>query len=101
MVRPAELERRLGRLDVLCIVMGAIVGVGVFFQPGAVARITGSAGLSLAAWIAGGVIALCGALTFAELGALFPATGGQYRILRETYGRPVGFLYCWALLTVI
>jgi APA family basic amino acid/polyamine antiporter len=98
---PRDLARSLGRADVLAVVMGAIVGVGIFFQPGAVARLTGSAPVSLAAWVLGGVIALAGALTFSELGCLFPATGGQYLILRETYGRAVGFLYCWALLGVI
>jgi len=99
--RPGELPRLLGRFDVLGVVIGGMVGVGIFFQPGAVAQLTGSASVSLAAWIVGGAIALAGALTFAELGAMFPATGGQYLILREAYGRLVGFLYCWALMGVI
>ena len=95
------LERRLGLFDLICIVMGAIVGVGVFFTPAKVAKITGSPSLFFASWGIGAFIALTGALTFSELGAMFPRTGGLYHVLREAYGRGVGFLYGWALLTVI
>jgi APA family basic amino acid/polyamine antiporter len=95
------LERSLGLFDLTCVVMSAIIGVGIFFQPARVAWLTGSVGLALAAWLIGGAIALAGALTFAELGAMFPRTGGQYVVLRESYGRAVAFLYGWALLSVI
>ncbi len=96
-----KLERSLGLYDVTGIVMGAIIGVGIFFTPSDVMARTGSVSVALAAWVVGSLIAMTGSLTFAELGALFPRTGGQYLILRETYGRPVAFLYGWSLLTVI
>ncbi|HGY91042.1 MAG TPA: amino acid permease [Planctomycetes bacterium] len=95
------LARRLGLIDLLGVVMGAIIGVGIFFQPGVVMDRTGSATVALAAWGLGGAIALVGSLTFAELGGLFPRTGGQYHVLEASFGRPVAFLYCWSLLAVI
>lgn len=96
-----ELERRLGLWDLVFIVMGAIVGVGIFFSPGRVAGIAGSEAVAIGAWLLGGAIGLAGALTFAELGGLFPRTGGQYHVLRQAFGRPLAFLYGWSLLTVI
>ena len=96
-----ELERRLGLIDLTCLVMGAIIGVGIFFSPGRVASIAGSESVALGAWIVGGMIGLAGALTFAELGGLFPRTGGQYYVLKRAYGRLPAFLYGWSLMTVI
>ena len=95
------LRRRLGLRDLIAIVMGAIIGVGIFFQPSRVASIAETPGLVLVTWVVGSLLGLAGALTFAELGALFPRTGGQYVILRRAYGRPVAFIYGWVLLTVI
>lgn len=77
----------------MCIVVGAIIGVGIFFTPGGVARAAGSAELTMLAWAIGGVIALCGALTFAELGVRFPDAGGQYVVLREAFGAFPAFLF--------
>jgi APA family basic amino acid/polyamine antiporter len=87
------LPRVLGPLDATCVVIGAIVGVGIFFTPRTVAELAGAPGLALWAWALGGFIALCGALTFAELGAQFPNAGGQYEILRESFGRLVAFAF--------
>lgn len=87
------LRRVLGPIDATCVVIGAIIGVGIFFTPRTVADVAGTPGLALAAWALGGFIALCGALTFAELGARFPNAGGQYEILRESWGRMVAFVF--------
>ncbi len=82
-------------------VVGGIIGSGVFLGPEVVAARVGSAGLTLTAWIAGGVIALVGALSFGELGARRPRAGGGYVYLREAFGPLPAFLYGWALLLVI
>ncbi len=83
----------LSPFDATCVVVGAIVGVGIFITPSQVAASTGSVALSLAAWGVGGVIALCGALTFAELGGRYCANGAQYTVLRDGYGAWVGFIF--------
>src|SRR5438094_9507286 len=93
--------RRLGIFSATMAVIGGIIGSGVFLGPEVVAARVGSAGLTLAAWIAGGIIALAGALTFGELGARRPRAGGGYVYLRETFGPLPAFLYGWALLLVI
>ena len=82
-------------------VVGGIIGSGVFLGPEVVAARVGSAGLTLTAWIVGGVIALVGALSFGELGARRPRAGGGYVYLREAFGPLPAFLYGWALLLVI
>jgi APA family basic amino acid/polyamine antiporter len=96
-----QLARRLGLFDATMIVMGGIVGSGIFINPSVVARQVGTPGLILAAWAIGGVIALAGAFVYAELAALRPAVGGQYAYLREAFNPCVAFLYGWALLLVI
>ena len=95
------LIRGLGPWDAALVTIGSVLGTGIFITTGDMARAMPHAGLLLLAWLAGGLLTLAGALTYAELGALFPRTGGQYLILKTAYGKPVGFLYCWALLTVI
>jgi len=82
-------------------VMGGIIGAGIFRTPAAVAARTHSPRAALGAWALGGVIALCGAFCFAELGARRPKAGGGYVYLAETWGRLPAFLYGWALLLVI
>jgi APA family basic amino acid/polyamine antiporter len=96
-----HLARRLGLFDATMIVMGGIVGSGIFINPSVVARQVGTPALILAAWAIGGVIALAGAFVYAELAALRPAVGGQYAYLREAFSPTVAFLYGWALLLVI
>lgn len=93
--------RRLNAADTTFIVIGAIVGVGIFFNPSHVARLAGSADLALAAWALGGMIAFCGALTFASLGSVFNGPGAQYEILRTAYGALVGFLFVFCNATAI
>src|SRR2546421_8529418 len=93
--------RRLGIFSATMAVMGGIIGSGLFVGPEVVAARVGSAGLTLAAWVVGGVIALAGALCFGELGARRPRAGGGYVYLREAFGPLPAFLYGWALLLVI
>ncbi len=96
-----EFRRALGPFDATMVVVGGIIGSGIFINPYLVARQLDSSVLVLGAWVAGGAIALAGALAYAELGALFPKAGGQYAYLRDAYHPLAGFLYGWALLAVI
>lgn len=95
-----ELARRLGLFDATMLVMGGIVGSGIFINPYVVATQVHSTGLILGAWAVGGVVALLGALVYAELAARRPEAGGQYAYLRDAYHPAVAFVYGWALLLV-
>jgi APA family basic amino acid/polyamine antiporter len=95
------LARRLGLFDATMIVMGGIVGSGIFINPYVVARQVHTPFLILSAWIFGGAVALAGAFVYAELAVRLPGTGGQYAYLREAFHPGVAFLYGWALLLVI
>lgn len=95
------LRRVLGPWDAACVVIGAIVGVGIFFTPSRVAALAGSADMAVLAWVVGGGIALLGALTFAQLGVLYPHAGGQYEILRDAYGSLPAFLFVFCNATAI
>src|SRR5262249_42808167 len=83
------------------IVMGGIIGSGIFMNPYVVARLVSTPALLLGAWAIGGVIALFGAFVYAELGSRMPRVGGQYAYLRAAYHPSVAFLYGWVLLLVI
>src|ERR1041384_5932481 len=83
------------------VVIGAIIGSGIFINPSNVARQLNSPILVLAAWTVGGFVALAGAFAYAELGQRLPKAGGQYVYLREAWHPVVGFLYGWALLFMI
>lgn len=98
---PVSFRRELGRFDTAMVVVGGIIGAGIFINPYIVAQRLDSPALVMAAWLVGGGIALAGALTFAELGALFPKVGGQYAYLRDAYHPLAGFLYGWGLLLMI
>jgi APA family basic amino acid/polyamine antiporter len=91
----------IGFPSAVMLVMGGIVGVGIFVNPAVVARGLHSPGLVLAAWTAGGVIALLGAFVYAELAARYPTTGGEYVYLRTTFGPLTGFLFGWTTLLVV
>ncbi|PYQ62410.1 MAG: amino acid transporter [Acidobacteria bacterium] len=97
----ATLARRLGPFDATMIVMGGIIGSGIFINPYVVARQVHTPALIIGAWAVGGVIALLGAFAYAELAALRPEVGGQYAYLRDAYHPAVAFLYGWALLLVV
>ena len=96
-----DFKRALGPFDATMVVVGGIIGAGIFINPYIVAQRLPSEAWVLAAWVAGGAIALVGALAYAELGSLFPKAGGQYVYLRDAYHPLVGFLYGWALLLLI
>ncbi|HET6942216.1 MAG TPA: amino acid permease [Sphingomicrobium sp.] len=95
------LVRRLGLFDATMLVMGGIIGSGIFVTPAEVARHVHSQPLIVGAWLLGGLIALAGALVYAELAARRPEVGGQYAYLRDAYGQTPAFLYGWSLLLVI
>ena len=96
-----SLARRLGTFDATMIVMGGIIGAGIFVNPSVVAQRVNTPWLMIGAWFIGGFIALLGAFVYAELAALRPAVGGQYAYLRDAYHPIVAFLYGWSLLLVI
>jgi basic amino acid/polyamine antiporter, APA family len=97
-----RLKPVLGLASAVAIVVGGVIGSGVFLKPNVVAQNTGGfVGLILALWIVCGVVNLCGALALAELSAMMPHAGGSYVFLREAYGRPWGFAWAWAEFWVI
>jgi len=96
----STLARRLGAFDATMIVMGGIIGSGIFMNPSVVAREVHTPGLILLPWLIGGAIALFGAFVYAELATVRPAAGGQYVYLRDAYHPMVAFLYGWTLLLV-
>jgi basic amino acid/polyamine antiporter, APA family len=96
-----EFRRELGLVDAAVVVAGAIVGVGIFANPSNVARIVGEPILIVAAWIAGGLLALLGGFAYAELASRLPVVGGQYVYLARAWHPVVGYLYGIALLFII
>jgi len=96
----AGLKRSLGLFDASMLVMGGIVGAGIFMNPSVVARLVHTPALILGAWAFGGLIALAGAFVYAELAARRPETGGQYTWFREAFSPGVAFVYGWSLLFV-
>ena len=93
-------RRQLGLFDATMIVMGGIVGAGIFANPSEVAHRVHTPFLILGVWILGGLLAMCGAFIWAELATRLPGTGGQYLYLREAYHPSVAFVYGWGLLLV-
>ncbi|GAA4328906.1 amino acid permease [Pigmentiphaga soli] len=101
--RPADpAPRRLLRtVDVMALVVGIVIGAGIFSAPALVAANAGTPGQMLAAWLLGGLIAVAGALCYAELATAYPDAGGDYSFLRLAFGDRLSFLFAWARLTVI
>jgi basic amino acid/polyamine antiporter, APA family len=95
-----ELSRELGASHATAIVVGTIIGSGIFLVPAEMMQAVGSAKLVYAAWIVGGLLSCFGALTYAELGAVRPESGGEYAYLRDAYGPLWGFLYSWTFFTI-
>ncbi|MBK7641705.1 MAG: amino acid permease [Planctomycetes bacterium] len=95
------MPRKLSLFDATMMVMGGIIGMGLFFRPAAVAAELPSGPAILLVWALGGLVAMCGALTFAELGGTFPKEGGWYVFLREAFGRFPAFLFAWVVLFAI
>jgi APA family basic amino acid/polyamine antiporter len=98
----SSLLRTLRLRDILFLFIGSVIGSGIFLTPGAILKqVGGSVGLSMLVWVAGGVMSLLGALTYAELAATNPEAGGLYCYIRDGFGRLPAFLYGWCLLLVI
>ncbi len=96
-----RLAARVGLFDATMVVMGGIIGSGIFINPYVVAKLVHTPGMILGAWIAGGALALVGAFIYAELADRMPEVGGQYAYIREAYHPMLGFLFGWAELFVI
>src|SRR2546425_10702573 len=97
-----QLVRILRFRDLLLLFVGSVIGSGIFLSPGLIFRQLGvSVGFSLLVWLAGGVLSLLGALTYAELAACNPEAGGLYCYIRDAFGRFPAFLYGWCLFLVI
>src|SRR4051812_44131561 len=99
--REDKLERGLGPLDATMMVMGSMIGSGIFITSAESTRLLGAPGWLLLAWAMAGLLTIAGALCCAELAAMMPRAGGQYVFLRVAYGAPVGFLFGWTLFLVI
>ncbi len=97
---PRDLPRKFGLFDSLSIVIGVVIGGGIFLVPNLVAQELHTIPSILAVWVVAGLVSFFGALACAELGTMFPATGGQYVFLRESYGPLVGFLCGWSMFLV-
>jgi len=98
---PAKLVRGLSLLDATMIVVGSMIGSGIFITSAESSRLVGSPGWLLMAWALAGVLTITGALCCAELAAMWPRAGGQYVFLREAYGPSIGFLFGWGLFLIM
>jgi APA family basic amino acid/polyamine antiporter len=96
-----QLRRTLSQRDLVFIVVGTVIGSGIFLTPGSVVSNAGSGGMALLVWAIGGILSLLGALTFAELGASKPEAGGLYVYIRDAFGPGLAFLFGWTMLLVI
>ncbi|MBA3297777.1 MAG: amino acid permease [Acidobacteria bacterium] len=95
------LVRAIGLGSAILLVVGSVIGSGIFLTTGGMASVIPSSSLLLAAWILGGILSIAGGLTYAEMGAMFPRSGGVYVFLKEAYGALPAFLYGWASLLVV
>src|SRR6202044_3740061 len=95
-----ELARDLGVSHASAIVVGTIIGSGIFLVPAEMMQAVGSAKLVYLAWVVGGLLSFFGALTYAELGAMKPEAGGEYVYVRDGYGPMTGFLYAWTWFVI-
>src|SRR5262245_9188437 len=100
-VPDGEFRRGLGTFDATMVVMGSMIGSGIFIVPADMARLIGSPGWLLIAWLITGLLTVTAALSYGELAAMMPWAGGQYVYLREAYSPLWGFLYGWTLFLVI
>lgn len=99
---PRDLARTLDQKDLVLVVIGTVIGSGIWLVPGAVLKSSsGDPGLALVVWLVGGIFSLLGALTFAELGAMYPDSGGSYTYVREAFGPLPAFLLGWTLFLAI
>src|SRR5213594_3001612 len=99
--QPVEFVRAISRLDATALVVGSMIGSGIFIVSADILRQVHSPGLLLVTWLLSGVMTLLGALSYGELAAMFPKAGGQYVYLREGISPLFGYLYGWTLFVVI
>jgi APA family basic amino acid/polyamine antiporter len=97
----SSLPRRLGLLDGAALLVGSVIGSGIFVVPKLIAERVPEPGLVIAIWVFSGLLVVCGALTLAELGAMLPESGGLYVYMREAYGPFLAFLYGWTTMLVV
>src|ERR1035438_9662506 len=97
----SSFKHELGLFDSTMIVIGSMIGSGIFIVSSDIARSVGSAGLLILVWLIAGIITLIAALSYGELAAMMPKAGGQYVYLCEAYNPLVGFLYGWTLFLII
>jgi amino acid transporter len=98
--KPPTLDRALGFLPAAALLTGTVIGTGIFLVPSTIARETGSVAGAFSIWIIGALLSVCGALTYAELGAALPEAGGEYAFLRRAYGPLLGFLFGWQQIVI-
>lgn len=98
---PGAPREVLGMREAIALIVGVVIGAGIFKAPSMVAQMTGDAGTMFGAWILGGVMSLIGALCYAELTTTYASAGGDYYFLRRAYGNSVSFLFAWARFSVI
>nr|XP_022344421.1 b(0,+)-type amino acid transporter 1-like isoform X2 [Crassostrea virginica] len=96
-----KLQRNLGLISGTSIIVGTIIGSGIFISPKGVLQETGSVGLSLIVWVAGGVLSLMGSLSYAELGTLITKSGAEYPYMMAAMGRVVAFLFAWTKIIIL
>src|SRR5476651_1649104 len=96
-----ELKRELGLLDGTMLVVGSMIGSGIFIVSADITRNVGSAGWLIVVWLLTGFMTLTAAVSYGELSAMFPKAGGQYVYLKEAYNKLIGFLYGWSFFAVI
>jgi basic amino acid/polyamine antiporter, APA family len=94
-------KQTLSVVDMIALILGVVIGTGIFKTPSMIAANTGKTDVFFLAWLAGGIISLIGALCYAELATAYPHTGGDYHYLTRAFGRKVGFLFVWSRMTVI
>ncbi len=99
--KPEEFKKELGLLDGTMLVVGSMIGSGIFIVSSDIVRQVGSSGWLLLIWLLSGAITVMAAVSYGELSALFPKAGGQYVYLKEAYGKLIAFLYGWSFFTVI
>jgi APA family basic amino acid/polyamine antiporter len=100
-VTAVDLPRKLSFFDGAALLVGSVIGSGIFVVPSLIAQRVPEPGLVIGIWIFSGLLVLCGALTLAELGAMLPHSGGLYVYMREAYGPFWAFLYGWTIMLVV
>ena len=96
-----SLKRDVGLIGGIAIIVGTMIGSGIFASPKGVLEASGSVGMALIVWAICGILAVCGAMAYAELGTMIPTSGGEYTYIREAFGAMPAFLYAWTACIVI